>query len=220
MRRPSHRFLTAVFVFTLALLVAACGDAEDQAGPTEGPPETEAPEESQAPYNDADVAFLTGMIPHHEQAVAMAEMVPEHTDRPELVALAEDIIAMQQAEITQMQTMLDEANATDGHGGGHDEKADTEESAETDGMDGMDGMQGMMSEEQMAELRGVRDQEFDLLFIDMMIEHHQGAVDSSEQVIQEGENPDVRALAEEIIAAQQEEIDQMNAWREEWAGDA
>lgn len=214
----ASRPVLVVMLSTIVLLVAACGDAPDQAGPTETPAQTDAAAESDAGYNDADITFLQGMIPHHEQAVTMGEMVPDRTDRPELLAFAEDIIETQQAEITQMQTMLDEAGATDDHEG-HD---DMEEGDESDGMSDMDDMDmaGMMSEEQMTELMGLKDQEFDLLFIDMMIEHHQGAVDASEDVIQDGENPEVRALAEEILAAQQEEIDQMNEWREEWAGSA
>ncbi len=200
--RPS-RPLLAVTLATLVLLVTACGDAADQAGPTETPADTDAAAQSDAAYNDADTTFLEGMIPHHEQAVTMAEMVPDHTDRPELVTFAEDIIALQQAEIAQMQAMLEEAGATDDGHSGHD-------------MDDMD-MAGMMSEEQMTELMGVEDQEFDLLFIDMMIEHHQGAVDASEDVIEDGEHPEVRALAEEIITAQEDEIEQMNEWRDEWA---
>lgn len=201
------RSLPAVLLATLVLLLTGCGGPADQAGPADPPADTDVPAEGDAGYNDADISFLEGMIPHHEQAVTMAEMVPDRTDRPELLAFAEDIIEMQQAEIAQMQTVLDEAGATEGHAGGHDDQ-----------MDGMHDMAGMMSEEQMTELDGLQDQEFDLFFLDMMTEHHQGAVDASEDVLEEGDNPEVRALAKEIIAAQQEEIDQMNAWREEWAG--
>lgn len=207
-RRPT-RSLLAVTLATLVLLVTACADATDQAGPTETPAETDAPAESDAAYNDADTTFLQGMIPHHEQAVTMAEMLPDHTDRPELVAFAEDIVALQQAEISKMQAMLDEAGATDD--GGHDGMEGMEDA------DDMHDMAGMMSDEQMSELAGLEGQEFDLAFIDMMIEHHQGAVDASEDVIADGEHPEVRALAEEIIAAQEDEIEQMNEWRDEWA---
>lgn len=245
MRSRTAPSVPAVMLVSLALLVAAC-DAAEQAGPTETPPETaaetEPPAETDAGYNDADIAFLEGMIAHHAQAVAMAEVVPDHTDRAELVAFAEDIIEMQQAEITQMRTMLEEAGATDGHGGGMDHTEDSAGmddmaddmggTADGDGMDGMperdgmegmegtEGTEGMMSEEQMSALQGLQGQEFDLRFIDLMIEHHQGAIDASERVLQEGEHPEVRALAEGIIAAQQDEIEQMTAWREQWSSGA
>ena len=201
--RTRRTWLTALFA-ALALAVTACGDNGEQTTTDEAPTD-EAPSDEEADYNDADIMFLQGMIPHHEQAVEMAEWVPDRTDRPELLSFAEEIIATQQAEIDQMQTMLDDAGAagsSDDHEG-HGEEDDHD-------------MAGMMTEEQMSELEGLEGVAFDVLFLDMMIEHHQGAVDSAESVIEEGQNPEVRALAQEIITAQQAEIDQMSEWREQW----
>jgi uncharacterized protein (DUF305 family) len=195
--------LTALLA-ALALLAAACNGAAD-APETDAdePPATDATGEEA--YHDADLEFLRGMVPHHEEAVEMARLVPDRTDRPELNELAEDIIAAQEAEIAQMEQLLADAGA-DRDGAGHD-------------MDGMNGMEGMMGEEEMERLAGLEGVEFDLAFVDMMIAHHEGAITASERVIAEGQNPQVRQLAEEIIAEQRAEIDQMTTWREQWAAE-
>lgn len=180
------------------LLLTACG-ADDQVAdvPAEAP--------AAASYNDADVAFLEGMIPHHRQAVEMAEMVPDRTDRPELVDLADDIIASQNEEIETMSGMLADAGVepppADGTGG-HDAH-DME-------------MSGMMSAEQMEELTDLSGEAFDLRFTDMMIRHHQGAVEASEQVLEEGEHPEIAELAEQVIDEQQAEIRRMQDWQRQW----
>jgi uncharacterized protein (DUF305 family) len=197
-----HRTRTALIALlsVLVLLAAACNGAAD-APDTDEPPATDATDE--AAYNDADIAFLQGMIPHHDEAVQMARLVPDRTDRPELNQLAEDIVASQEAEIAQMERMLGEAGAErddDGHPGPGD-----------------DGMEGMMDEEEMERLADLEGTEFDLAFVDMMIAHHEGAITGAERGIDEGEHPQVRQLAEEIVAEQRAEIDQMTTWREQWA---
>jgi uncharacterized protein (DUF305 family) len=199
------RIALAALLSALALLAAACNGTADAPDIDTGePPATDAADETA--YNDADIEFLQGMIPHHAEAVDMAGLVPDRTDRPELNQLAEEIIALQEAEIAQMEQMLDDAGA-DRDGAGHD-------------MDGMNDMEGMMGEEEMERLAGLEGDEFGLAFVDMMIEHHEGAVAAAERVIDEGENPQVRQLAEEIIAEQRAEIDQMTTWREQWADEA
>lgn len=194
MRLPIRATLTVILT-GLAVLAAACnGDA------TGDTPSGEATGETG--YNDADITFLQGMIPHHEQAVEMALLVPDRTDREELGRLATGIIASQEAEISQMDQMLADAGASrDGDHAGH----------------GAGMADGMMTEEQMDELADLDGTEFDLEFIDMMIEHHEGAVTSAEQVIDEGQSPQVRELAEGIIAEQEAEIEQMTTWREQWS---
>ena len=179
----------------LTLLLAGCGGAQD---PAIDAPSSDAAESSS--FNEADVEFLQSMIPHHEQATEMAQLVADRTERSELQSFADKIIADQSREIDEMTSLLEDAGAE-----------------ESGGMEGMEGMEGMMGEEEMQELESLSGQEFDLAFVEMMTRHHQSAIDMAEQVKSEGENPQVTELADAIIEAQQGEIEQMAAWTEEWS---
>ena len=217
LRRTSLPFFTLI----IALVLAACAsDAGSETEPTEvseSASETDMssedmetmsesegaaaePSEGDVALNEADVTFLQMMIPHHEQANEMAEMAEGATERPELAELAATILSTQTAEIEQMNGLLEAAGEDAGMGG----------------MD-MSSMPGMMDEAQMAELMQLRDVAFDLAFIDRMTEHHSGAIEMAETVLADGENPEVGQLAQEIIDAQQTEIDQMAQWQEQWA---
>jgi uncharacterized protein (DUF305 family) len=153
--------------------------------------------------NAADVMFVQMMIPHHEQAVEMSEMIlaKDGVD-PEVVALAEQIRAAQDPEIELMEQWLSDWGLPSmsgmggmDHGGGYG------------GMGG--GMDGMMSDEQMAELQSADGAAGATLFLELMIEHHVGAVEMAEQVIDDGRDADVRTLAEEMIVGQSAEITTM-----------
>jgi uncharacterized protein (DUF305 family) len=74
---------------------------------------------------------------------------------------------------------------------------------------------GMMTDDEMAELEAAEGEEFDRLFLEHMIEHHEGAIVMSDRVLEEGEDPEVAGLAA-VIAAQEAEIDQMREWLQEW----
>jgi uncharacterized protein (DUF305 family) len=192
---PYRSVLCAITVIT-ALLLAACGETTA----------TDAPDD--ADLNDADVAFLEGMVGHHSQAVEMAGMVADRTDRPELNDLAEQIITSQNEEIDTMQQLLTDAG---------------EQPAPTgmDGMDGMDhgggGMAGMMDDSEMQSLMASEGDEFELMFIDMMVRHHEGAIESSQAVLTDGQSPQVADLADSIIAEQESEIEQMREWESQWS---
>ena len=149
--------------------------------------------------NSADIMFVEMMIPHHEQAVEMSELIlaKDGVD-PEVVALAEQIRAAQDPEIALMEGWLDDwglPSMGDDMGG-------------MEGMDhgGMGGMAGMMSDEQMAELESADGATGAALFLELMIEHHVGAVEMAEDVIDDGRDADVRVLAEQIIVSQTAEI--------------
>jgi uncharacterized protein (DUF305 family) len=149
--------------------------------------------------NAADVMFVQMMIPHHEQAIEMSEIIlaKDGVD-PEVAALAEQIRAAQDPEIVLMKQWLDDWGLPSMSGMGHG---------------GMDhgGMDGMMSDAQMAELRSSIGSEGSSLFLELMIEHHEGAVDMADDVIDGGRNADVRELAEQIITSQTAEIETMRA---------
>jgi len=195
MHRSTHptSLQLAVLASVVVLTLAACGSDRSSAG--------------SAAFDDADVEFLQGMVPHHSQAVAMAELVPDRTDRPELNELAETIISTQNEEIEQMNTVLSDAGAEPVEGG-------MDHGGMTEG--GMT-MSGMMDDQQMQDLESAEGQDFELMFLDMMTAHHQGAIEAAEQVLDGGENPEVADLAEQIIQAQQAEIEQMATWKEQWS---
>jgi len=157
--------------------------------------------EAGSEFNQIDTMFLQMMIPHHEQAIEMASLVPDRTDREELTELAADVEDVQQAEIDQMEAWLEEA--------GVDPDADIDHGE----------MEGMLSDEEMDELRAAEDLEFDLLFVDGMIAHHEGAIEMAEEPLMGGNSERVAELAEEVIEVQQDEIEMMEGWREEWEGE-
>ncbi|CAM2800538.1 DUF305 domain-containing protein [Prescottella defluvii] len=180
-------------------------------------------------HNEADVAYVQMMIPHHQQAVEMAEMVPSRSGNPDVVALAAQIEKAQAPEIEQMEGWLKAwgvpepsametpgemtgPDGTDHDGMGHGTSGPMTSMPGTESMPGMEGgHEGMMTAEQMQALENATGPEFDRMWLELMIEHHQGAVTSSEQILQAGESQEVRDLAQEIVASQQAEIAQMEA---------
>ncbi|MGW0163070.1 DUF305 domain-containing protein [Mycobacterium sp. NPDC003323] len=175
-------------------------------------------------HNDADVAFARGMIPHHEQAVEMSDMLlgKQGVD-PAVVSLANEIRAAQQPEIEQMQGWLQQwgESATPSMGGsdmpehdmpghsmpGHDMSGGG--MGEMPAMGG--GSHGMMSEADMAALQNAQGAEAGTLFLEQMIEHHEGAVTMAQQEIDNGQFPAAVEMAHSIVAAQQAEIEEMRA---------
>lgn len=175
-----------------ALLLAACGGGTDT---------TASSDAAEVDFNDADVAFVSGMKPHHEQAVEMSEIVLDADPTAEVAALAEQIRDAQEPEIEQLDEMLDTfgVDGGEGYGGGH-----------STGMDMSGGGHGgMMSDGQMQMLDDVADDAVSRMFLEMMIEHHEGAVQASDTELDEGEYEPALALADSIRQSQTEEIDEM-----------
>jgi uncharacterized protein (DUF305 family) len=134
--------------------------------------------------------FTAMMIPHHEQAVEMADMVLAKDGIDErVVTLATEIKAAQGPEIDLMTTWLD--------GWGVDTAG---------GLGGMDHGDGMMSGSDMSDLDAANGDDASRLFLEQMIVHHEGAIDMAEIEINEGQNADAVALAQKIIDAQTAEI--------------
>ena len=142
-------------------------------------------------FNDADVSFLTMMYPHHAQAVDMAKMVPTRSQNQQLITLAANVDKAQAPEMAQFAALL----------------KDFGKPAPRATMDHP--MDGVMTQDQMTQLQNAIGADFDRLWLQMMIEHHQGAVDMANAEIAKGTNPDAKALAQNIITAQQAEIQQM-----------
>jgi uncharacterized protein (DUF305 family) len=141
-----------------------------------------------------DATFIDGMIEHHQDAIDMAEMALEEAEHEEIRVLAEEIIAAQTTEIEQMQGWRSEW---------YPDLAPT------------GGMQMGMGEMMVSEDESVP---FDQRFIEAMISHHQGAISMAEMALTQAEHGEIRTLAEEVIAAQTAEIEQMQGWLAEWYG--
>ncbi len=148
-------------------------------------------------HNDADVAFATGMVPHHQQAVQMSDVLLTKTGVDgDVLALATTIKAEQAPEIAQLTGWLSAWGAPAPSGSGD--------------MGGMAGSGGMMSQGDMDALTHAQGRDAQTLFLRGMITHHQGAVAMAQTEVAQGRNDDAKALAAKIITSQQAEIDQMN----------
>src|SRR5829696_6468050 len=177
----------AAGVVAAALTIGGCGDDGTTAGSgtTSNPATTSTAIRS---FNDNDVAFAQGMIPHHQQAIAMAQVAAERAERAQVKELASKIKQAQDPEIQTMTGWLTSWGK------------DVPES-----MPGMNhgGMPGMMSEAEMTSLEQASGTAFDRMFLDMMIKHHEGAIEMARIEQDKGENPDAVALAKKIQADQQ-----------------
>ncbi|MBS43807.1 MAG: DUF305 domain-containing protein [Nocardioides sp.] len=162
-------------------------------------------------YNSADVAFATDMVQHHAQAVAMAVVADGRPLDPEVETLKNVI---REAQVPEIETMSDWLVAWGepvpetmmGHGAA-DHGAPLSE-----GMEGMDAdMPGMMTADEMAGLENASDADFQDLWLELMLEHHRGAVSMAENEVTEGEDADAVALAEDVVTSQGAEIETMEA---------
>ena len=202
--RARRAAAAAIAALTLTA-TAACGSDDGTAA--EGSSEVSATE-----HNDADVAFASDMIQHHAQALSMVDLTVGRPLDPEVESLAEQIREAQAPEIEQMadwlttwgedvpETMRDHVNAGHDHGG-------AAESME--GMEGMEDMPGMMSADDMRALEEADDADFQTMWLEMMIEHHRGAVEMAETEQEEGRYRDAVELAGTIVASQTAEIETM-----------
>ncbi len=196
------RVLAALAVVAFVATAAACGGDDTS---TASDADTTLP----ADVDEADVAFVQGMIPHHRQAVDMSEMVIDGGSDPDVVALAEQIKNAQAPEIDQMTGWLEEWGVTtdDGESDGHGMHDDGDAVMEGEVMEGT----GMMSDEEMDDMASMSGSDLESMFLRMMIRHHEGAIEMARTELEDGSNADALALAQAIIDTQQAEIDQMNS---------
>jgi uncharacterized protein (DUF305 family) len=148
-----------------------------------------------AGYNADDVAFATNMIPHHQQAVELSGLVPDRSTNAEVVALAQQISAEQQPEINVMKVFLVQWNENPDTNSGHAGHGNT--------------MQGMVDAATMTRLESLNGAEFDKLWLESMISHHQGAIEMAKAEIANGDNVDAKTLATNVVTTQEAEIGQM-----------
>lgn len=193
MSSTSTRIVAGLAALAAAITLSACSSQPDHSAHSSTT--TSAADDQVAVHNADDVMFAQMMIPHHEQAVELAAMVPERSTNQAVIQLASTISGQQQPEITAMKALLlqwdVDPNAESNHGG-----------------HGMD-MQGMVDDATMAKLESLTGREFDTLWLQSMISHHQGAIEMAKAEIANGKSPDMITMAKNIVTAQQAEIDQM-----------
>jgi uncharacterized protein (DUF305 family) len=203
----------AVAVLVVAAGASACTPAARRAGVVTAPAVVQAGAPGEAsravargerfetapiPHTDADVRFLRDMILHHEQALEMTGLVPDRAARDDVRRLALRIEMSQNDEIAMMRRWLERRgeSAADPHA--HHRAHD--------------GMPGMLTAAQMASLRAARGAEFDRLFLELMILHHEGALLMVEQLLaSEGaaQDPEIFQMASHIDADQRAEMERM-----------
>lgn len=172
------------------LAVSGCGSSDNTSTP---PASFGTP--AAGPHNAADVAFAMNMIPHHAQAIAMADIALGTTSNDRVKALATSIKAAQEPELPQMDGWL--------KGWG---KATPDTS-----MAGMSSSQGsgMMTAAEMGSLQKATGTVFDRRWLQMMTRHHLGAVATASKELSAGSNPDAKKLAQSIVDSQNAEITEM-----------
>jgi uncharacterized protein (DUF305 family) len=178
--------ISAILLSAVALVsLAGCGsDKKDDAS---------------ASHNSQDVSFAKDMIPHHAQAVEMSKLAPTRAQNARVKTLAQQIEAAQQPEINTMNGFLTkwgeptvDPSASMGEHAGHGAT-----------------MPGMMSADDMKKLEAASGSAFDRMFMEMMIEHHKGAIEMSKKETEKGKDTEAKNLATTITTAQQAEITEM-----------
>jgi len=189
------RLLAMLVACAAALFLSSCSSAKTD-GNSDHPKSDEPVITAQpAGYNADDVAFATNMIPHHQQAVDLSALAPERSTNADLVALAQRISAAQQPEIDVMKVFLVQWKENPDTNSGHAGHGNT--------------MAGMVDATTMTKLQSLNGAEFDKLWLESMISHHQGAVEMAKAEIANGDNVDAKALAKNIVTTQEAEIGQM-----------
>ncbi|MEU4684960.1 DUF305 domain-containing protein [Streptomyces xinghaiensis] len=198
-RTPSRRAARAAAAGAAALVLAACGgESRDNGSDTRARPAPSAASAApDAKHNAADVAFAQGMIPHHEQAVEMARLASGRAASDEVEKLAGQIEKAQAPEIETLDGWLG-AWGEERMPGGMDHEAHEGH-----------GMSGMMDAGQMKRLESASGKAFDTAFLELMIEHHEGAVTMARTQQKQGEYGPARKMAAAIVTSQSEEITRM-----------
>jgi uncharacterized protein (DUF305 family) len=204
-RRLIRRTALAVTAGAAAFALAACGSdngGHDTGSMNSGSSPSATASAKAGAHNDQDVSFSTEMIQHHRQAVAMADLAASRASSPEVKDLATEIKGAQAPEIKTMSGWL----ASWG------EEVPEDMSSAMPGMDHdmSSSMPGMMSSEDMAKLEKASGTGFDKMFLEMMVEHHEGAITMAKTEKADGKQSPAVKLADDVITAQTAEIEQMN----------
>jgi uncharacterized protein (DUF305 family) len=193
---------SGVLVFVAAFALLAGCTSEPDAAPVIAPDTpggsapTVAPSDlsgvTPAPPNDADREYVAMMIVHHEQALAMTRFAPDRAENETVKGLADRIRFSQEPEIGAMKQWQRTFNAIGTHGD-------------------HGSMPGMATQEQLNALGAARGKDFDRMFLELMIKHHEGAIKMATDVRGAGTNVQVEEMADDVVATQSDEINRMKA---------
>lgn len=189
-----RRLLLLLTIAALALS-AACGSSDNGT--------SSAGSKESSDHNAADVVFVQGMVPHHEQAVEMADIALGKAKNPQVKDLASRIKAAQGPEIELMRGWLADWNEPIAS------KSKMGDGTMSHGSSGGKMSEGMMTESGMRDLKASSGDDFDKLFLQGMLEHHKGAVAMAKIELGEGKFPKAKELAQKIVQSQQLEITEM-----------
>lgn len=198
------RTLALPTALAATLVLAACGtaDTSSTSGTNPGASAADIAPASKA-KNEADVVFASMMIPHHAQAIAMADMALNHATDAKVKALAPNIKVAQSPEIERMSGWLIGWGAP---------VPGTDDGSDMSGMAGMgDPTGGMMSAQEISNLGNATGSAFDRMWLRMMVRHHQGAIAMAKTALAQGVDPDAKKLAKSVIDGQSSEIADMNS---------
>ena len=196
MRTHAHRFAMPGALLAAALVLTACNNGSPDHSDTHTPTTTGSPTGAavQGPHDRADVEFATAMIPHHGQALEMADLAATKATDDRVKQLAMQIKAAQDPEITEMSAWLtgwrQPLPAVTGH---------------------TMPMEGMMSMEDMDRLSRASGKAFDRMWVQMMIQHHQGALMMAQKELSAGQATQAKQLAKSIHSSQANQIATMKA---------
>ena len=182
-RTPVPTMTAAIAVLAATLLLSGCAVPRQMGQEGMG---MDPGTSTSADSNRADMMFVQMMIPHHEQAIEMSDLLSGKSGiSAGSMDLAQEITAAQTAEIAQMKTLLDDW-----------------------GVNSMGDM-GMMSDDDMEALADAEGTDAERIFLTGMIDHHEGAIDMAEPEVANGQSAETVALATDIIRAQRIEIELM-----------
>lgn len=193
----TKKLIALVTLLATLLALGACGGNDDE------PAHESHTAANGDEFNDADVDFATDMIQHHAQALQMVDLTLGRKLDPAVQALAEDIRMAQSPEIEQMTTWLTDWDQP------IPETVRDHANAHGDGMEMDSDMPGMMSAEEMSELEAAEGAGFQEMWLEMMIEHHEGAVEMARTEQSDGTFEPAVELAESIETSQEDEISTM-----------
>lgn len=191
-KRTTRKLALTGAVAAAGLLLAACsGSGDSMAGADHGGKTSAAAPSASAStgsFNDADVMFAQMMIPHHEQALEMAKLADGRAEDAEIKELVGEIEQAQDPEIQKMKGWLKAWGKPEAMtGAGH-------------------GMAGMMSDTDMADLAASKGKEFDRKFAELMIAHHEGAVEMARTEQTDGRDAAAKKVADDVVRTQAAEI--------------